>query len=163
LKSTKSKTWRLALLASLAAVAASCQEEECDGPDDNRLELAFVGIDSAGQDVSRALPMPISFRALGGPDSLPYDQAEALGAASLPLSPTSDTTRWLATLGDQADTLTLVADRQLYLVSQACGFGTRHSLRSAQLSGSFFDSLLIVLPTVDDEYQTNLLLYFSVD
>ena len=86
--------------------------------------------------------------ALARSDSLIAD-SDTLQSINLPLSIFSDTTLFVFRLNSVTDTLSFYYDRQLMLLSKACGFVMFFTLNEVQVTHHFIDSLSITDRSLD--------------
>ena len=131
----------------------SCESEKI-------CELSTVSILNAGfYSVPDSIPEAVSVDDLtvygiGREDSLIYDQASSVGSFVLPLSPSSDTTGFVFTLGADTDTITFLCSRELHLLSMECGFTTYFYIERIDNTSNVIDSISVVnekVTTGDDE------------
>ena len=90
----------------------------------------------------------LTIYALSRPDSF-ITEMDTLQAVDFPLSPFSDTTLILFRLDTVSDTLSFYYDRQLMLLSKACGFVMFFTLNDIQATHHFIDSLSLTDRSLD--------------
>ena len=142
--------------------------------------ICFLGVSCTGDNAckqSRDVYLVVSFRTsfprtehdttlpdltvygLTRSDSLLYDSAR-VSKVSLPLNPSSDTTGFVFSCRDAADTFMVVCTRQPHLLSYECGFVMYYRLIQVFLRGNLADSLRIIQSDVTTDHGTNIHLYF---
>ena len=131
----------------------SCESEEsCEQSTVSVLNAGFYSIPDSIPESTTVDNFTIY--GIGREDSLIYDQASSVGSFDLPLSPSSDTTGFVFTLGTETDTIIFLYSREFHLLSMECGFTTYYYIERIDNTLNAIDSISVVnekVTTGDDE------------
>ena len=115
------------LLCSLFVMASCLTQEVCDDNSQSELVARFKTVVS--EIVSDTIISGVTIYGIreGRPDSLLYDSSES-SRVVIPLDPNHNYSRFVMKIDEVTDTLTLVHNTGLYLVSYNCGYGAIFTL-----------------------------------
>lgn len=94
------------------------------------------------------------------PDSILYNWNRNVNTIRLPLSPIADRTDFVLYFNETVDTIEIFYKRQLYFVSEECGFSMSYILDSLKHTNNRIDSIKIKLPNVLPLNEEHIRLYF---
>jgi hypothetical protein len=135
----------------------ACQKE-CDHLPVSRAGLGFYTISNdqaVKKNVDSLLIHPVDL-----PDSIIYAWVKNINFVRLPLSPSVDQTSFVIRLNEFTDTLMVQYTRQLYYVSEECGFSVNYFIKSLSSTIHGFDSVTIVQPNVQSVNEEHIRIYF---
>ena len=127
--------------------------EVCDDDSDSELVAKFKTVNEEVTSDSTVAAFSLYGIREGKNDSLLYTGLSASGFV-IPLNPHLPFSRFVLTINEQTDTLTIHHTQEIYMISYTCGFANRFTLESLEYdSGTIVkDSILIDL--VDAEYES---------
>ncbi len=150
----RSYKWFLPLFF-LVCFSACVDDEICEEATANPLRIGFYAPGEL-EPVQRPIDSLTVF-GVGRPDSMIYDNAYSVFLAELPLNPNRDTTAFVLEFPLQTDTLMVVYQRELNLISVECGFAMFFELEGIQNTENFITSTTIsiseVINTFDEHIQ----------
>lgn len=136
----------------------SCKETACDLQTKSLLKIGFY---TKIKDVAVLTPSDsLTIYGIGKEGDLLYDTSNNISSVYIPLSQNQDFSSFVINSNDTLDTLSISYTRTLKLISQECGFATIFEISSATLSKNRFDSIKIIKPIIDTEYEENIRIYF---
>jgi hypothetical protein len=146
-------------LAFLLLLAFFSCKRTCDFVPVSNAGVRFYTISSTKQEVPKSFDS-IFVYPLNLEDSILYNWARNLNSVRLPLSPFEDFSDFVFTLNDITDTVQILYKRQLYFVSEECGFSVNFSLDSILFTTNQLDSVIIIQPKVQAINEEHIRFYF---
>ena len=136
---------------------SACQKE-CDYLPVSRAGLGFYTISNTQavkKNADSLLIYPLNL-----PDSIIYSWAKNINFVRLPLSPSGDQTSFVIRLNEFTDTLVVQYTRQLYYVSEECGFSMNFLIQAISSTIHGVDSVTILQPNVQSVNEEHFRIYF---
>ena len=149
----------LFLIAFLLLLASLSCKRSCDFVPVSNAGVRFFTISGTQQELTKSFDS-IFIYPENLEDSILYDWARNVNSIRLPLSPFEDFSNFVFTLNDVTDTLQIYYKRQLYFVSEECGFSVNFSLDSILFTLNQIDSAIIIQPKVQAINEEHIRLYF---
>jgi hypothetical protein len=149
----------LPLIAFLLLLASLSCKRNCDFVPVSSAGVRFYTISGTRQEVTKNFDS-IYVYPLNLEDSILYDWARNVNSIRLPLSPFEDFSSFVFKLNDVTDTLQIYYKRQLYFVSEECGFSVNFYLDSILFTPNQIDSAIIIQPIVQAINEEHIRLYF---
>ncbi len=148
------KIRRLALLILSSFVIYNCSDNKCNQSVDVNLKAEVIIKDTVL--INSEFIKSLSIFSPDWLDSVHYNSSGYL----LELSPFSDTTTFIFTSQGYLDTLWVLSDRQLVLLSQECGFVNNFVIDSVWYSTNNIDSLELINKNLTAQSDGHFKIYF---
>lgn len=146
-------------LAFLLLLAFLSCKRNCDFVPVSNAGVRFYTISNTQQEISKTFDSifvyPESLE-----DSILYDWARNVNSVRLPLSPIEDFSNFVFTFNDVTDRVQIFYKRQLYFVSEECGFSVNFTLDSILFTTNQIDSVIIIQPKVQAINEEHIRFYF---
>jgi len=144
------------LLISIAILMPGCLNVElCDESYDSELVARFK-TEKEGETADSTVSSLTLYGIRDGlPDSLLYN-AESVSSFVVPLDPNQSYSRFAIQIDTLSDTLTILHQHEIYLISYGCGFGSLFFLEGlSAANGGLFKRDSILEKMIDAEYESN--------
>ncbi len=145
------------ILFMFAAIIISCKKD-CDFVPVSATIVKFYRIVN-NNEVQRSIDS-IYLYPMVLPDSILYNWTRNVNTIRLPLSPMTDSTDFVVHFNETVDTIRVFYQRQLYFVSDECGFSMSFKLDSLKHSYNRIDSIKIKQPNILPVNEEHIRLYF---
>jgi len=132
-------------IIALLLAFSSCDENLCEESTDVNFILGFYTIED--DRVIDSIVSNLTIYGIGREDSLLYNQVVAR-KITLPLSPTSDTSRFILRINETEDVCVFTYTRFVRLISHDCGFITEYDILGFDHTNNNIDSVAIIQSTV---------------
>ena len=143
------------LLFILIILASGCASVEvCDEDYDSELIARFKTRHEGVPADTTVSSLTLYGIREGLSDSLLYDSISTADFI-VPLDPQQDVSRFVVQLDTLSDTLVVYHERQFYMISYGCGFGTLFTLNDIGTSSGMIKMDSIINDMVDAEYETD--------
>ena len=136
---------------------SSCKRE-CDYVPVSVLGVRFYTITN-NNEVPKSIDSLYAY-SVGLEDSVLYDWNRNVNAIRLPLSPHMDNSSFVIMLNEFTDTVQLFYQRQLYFVSEECGFSMNFIIDSIYSTYHKIDSISIIQPSVQAINEEHIRIFF---
>jgi hypothetical protein len=136
---------------------SSCKRE-CDYVPVSVLSVRFYTI-ANNNEVTTSIDSLLAYP-VGIEDSILYDWSKNVNAIRLPLAPHWDHSSFVLRLNEFTDTVQLFYQRQLYFVSEECGFSMNFKIDSIFSTYNKIDSVSIIQPSVQVINEEHLRIFF---
>lgn len=147
----------LLLIVPIAFLQYSCKRD-CEYTPVSNAGVRFYTI-SNNKPVVKSIDS-IFVYPIGLEDSVLYRWTKNVSSIRLPLNPFEDHTFFVIKLNDNTDTLQVFYKRQLYFVSEECGFSMNFVLNSVHSTANKIDSVLLIQPKVQTINEEHIRIYF---
>ena len=154
-RNNKHKILYLAFLLLFAVV--SCRRD-CEFVPVSNAGVGFYTI-SNNQEVTKSFDS-IYVYPVNMEGSVMYNWSKNVNSVRLPLSPHEDFSGFIFILNDIRDTVQFFYKRQLYFVSEECGFSVNFSIDSLIFTTNQIDSVIITQPKVQAINEEHFRFYF---
>lgn len=145
-------------LTGFCLLFVSCESEKsCEQPTVSLLNAGFYSVQDSIHEAASVDSFTVY--GIGRADSLLYDQANSVVSFDLSLSPSSDTTGFVLSLGTKTDTVIFLYSRELHLLSMECGFVTYYYIESIKNTSNAIDSVKVVNKKVTTGDEENIQIY----
>ncbi len=149
---------QLGVLAGLWVLWAACQPSECVTAVVDAVQIGFFRVETVADNNLNEQPLRIRLDSLRASGLPLFTLAEdSLASLRIPLSPGDTTVTFLLYRGALADTLTIVYDNNLELISHECGFQPRYEIKTLTLTDA--DSVRIVRATLTTADELNVRIF----
>lgn len=148
------KIWRFALLIFSSFVVYNCSDNKCNQSVDVNLKAEVIIKDTSL--INSEFIKDLSVFSPDWIDSIHYNSSGYL----LELSPFSDTSIFIFTSQGFLDTVWVLSNRQLVLLSQECGFVNNFAIDSVWYSTNNIDSLELINKNLTAQNDGHFKIYF---
>ncbi len=140
-----------------AVLTISCQRE-CGPILVSNAVVRFITEDNNGT-LAKSIDSLYVFP-VGLEDSVLYSWARNINSIRLPLSPISDSTAFVMKFNDITEIVKFYYKRQLYFISEECGFSVNYLIDSVKYTNSKIVSVVIINPKVQATHEEHIRFYF---
>jgi hypothetical protein len=143
------------LLLYICILVTGCVSVEvCDENNDSEMVASFkTRHDGVPADTTVSAFIMYGIRE-GKPDSLLYNGVSASFFA-VPLDPHYEYSRYVLSIDNQIDTLTIYQHHEIYMISYTCGFANLFTIEDIEYRNGIIKSDTIVKEMVDAVYEKN--------
>lgn len=148
------------LIILFSVILISCESSEiCRDNTETPLRIGFYNSEDSSQN---AIIDSLTVYGIGREDTLIYDNARNVTRIELPLNISSDTTSFVFVFPENHDTLEVIYERAISLISIGCGFVTFYSLNKINYSDNEIKDIYKEFNNIRNDLNEHLKIFISV-